>query len=175
MASILNVDQINNAAGTSGIALDASTGKPSFPNGANLPAGSVLQVVQGSTSVQVNTTSATFTDTGLSVSITPSSASSKVFVMAVHQGCGKYGANNSLALNLLRDSTQIHTGGTKGVNSNDTGESWVGSYTLSYLDSPSTTSAVTYKTQLSNVTGSGTVRVQSSDGVSTIVAMEIAG
>jgi len=137
-------------------------------------AGNVLQVVQGSTSVQVNTTSATFIDTGLSVSITPSSASSKVFVMAVHQGCGKYSANNSLALNLLRDSTQIHTGGTKGVNSNDAGESWVGSYTLSYLDSPSTTSAVTYKTQLSNVTGSGTVRVQSSDGVSTIVAMEIA-
>ena len=43
MASILNVDQINNAAGTSGIALDASTGKASFPNGATLPAGSVLR------------------------------------------------------------------------------------------------------------------------------------
>jgi hypothetical protein len=50
MASILNVDQINNAAGTSGIALDASTGKASFPNSVNtkwcdMPAGSVVQVV----------------------------------------------------------------------------------------------------------------------------------
>ncbi len=44
MASILNVDQINNAVGTSGIALDASTGKASFPNGMTLPAGSVVQV-----------------------------------------------------------------------------------------------------------------------------------
>ena len=44
MASILNVDQINNAAGTSGLTLDASTGKASFPNGATLPAGSVIQV-----------------------------------------------------------------------------------------------------------------------------------
>jgi hypothetical protein len=49
MASILNVDQINNAAGTSGIALDASTGKASFPNsvtipnGATMPAGSMVQ------------------------------------------------------------------------------------------------------------------------------------
>ena len=48
MASILNVDQINNAAGTSGIALDASTGKASFPNsviipnGATMPAGSII-------------------------------------------------------------------------------------------------------------------------------------
>ena len=44
MASILNVDQINNAAGTSAVTIDASTGKPSFPNGAVLPAGSVIQV-----------------------------------------------------------------------------------------------------------------------------------
>ena len=43
MASIINVDQINNAAGTSGITIDASTGKASFPNGATLPAGSMVQ------------------------------------------------------------------------------------------------------------------------------------
>jgi hypothetical protein len=39
MASILNVDQINNAAGTSAVTLDPSTGKASFPNGVTLPAG----------------------------------------------------------------------------------------------------------------------------------------
>jgi hypothetical protein len=43
MASILNVDQINNAAGTSAVTIDATTGKPSFPNGATLPAGHVVQ------------------------------------------------------------------------------------------------------------------------------------
>ena len=50
MASIINVDQIRNAAGTNGLTLDASTGKASFPNGATLPAGSVIQVTPLSTS-----------------------------------------------------------------------------------------------------------------------------
>ena len=44
MASILNVDQINNAAGTSAVTIDASTGHATFPNGMTLPAGSVVQV-----------------------------------------------------------------------------------------------------------------------------------
>jgi len=84
MASILNVDQINNAAGTSGIALDASTGKASFPNGANLPAGSVLQVAQSrKTDITFTTTSTSFTSVpDLSVTLTPASTSSKFLVTA---------------------------------------------------------------------------------------------
>ena len=73
MASILNVDQINNAAGTSGLTLDASTGKASFPNGATLPAGSVIQVQYRAVANNgFTTTSASMTDiTNWYVDITP--------------------------------------------------------------------------------------------------------
>jgi len=88
MASILNVDQINNAAGTSGIALDVSTGKASFPNsviipnGATMPAGSVVQVV---TNTPATTSHVTFSsspptmveaDTSYRTTITPKHSNS---------------------------------------------------------------------------------------------------
>ena len=73
MASILNVDQINNAAGTSAVTIDASTGKPSFPNGANLPAGSVVQVqYRAVPATGFSTTSSSMVDlTNWYVDITP--------------------------------------------------------------------------------------------------------
>ena len=82
MASIINVDQIKNAAGTSGLTLDSSTGKASFPSGATLPAGSVLQVTPLSTSTaSTNYQSTSFVDiTGLSIAMTPFSASSDIYV-----------------------------------------------------------------------------------------------
>ena len=103
MASILNVDQINNAAGTSAVTIDASTGKASFPNGATLPAGSVIQVVQGvATATTVNTGTPT---TVVQASITVSQGS-KVFATA----CGDMNpasAGNWHTYRIYRDSTAI--------------------------------------------------------------------
>jgi hypothetical protein len=84
MASILNVDQINNAAGTSAVTIDASTGKPSFPNGAVLPAGSVVQVKQSvKTDTQSISTDFVFTKiSGLTVNITPTLANSTFVITA---------------------------------------------------------------------------------------------
>jgi hypothetical protein len=91
MASIINVDQIRNAAGTSGITLDASTGKASFPNGVTLPAGNVIQTVifdsvASSVSGQDinNTTSKASTRT--TVSITPKFSNSLLVVTAIFNG-----------------------------------------------------------------------------------------
>jgi len=88
MASILNVDQINNAAGTSAVTIDPSTGKPSFPNGANLPAGSVVQVQTasrlGTSSISISS-NYSYLYTNNSVSITPLFANSKIIVQ-VHGG-----------------------------------------------------------------------------------------
>ena len=84
MASILNVDQINNAAGTSAVTIDPSTGKPSFPNGVTLPAGSVLQVVHGTLPTSFTATGAAasdyLVDIGLSASITPIASNSKILI-----------------------------------------------------------------------------------------------
>ena len=88
MASILNVDQINNAAGTSAVTIDPSTGKPSFPNGATLPAGSVVQVQTasrlGTSSISISSNNS-YLYTNNSVSITPLFANSKIIVQ-VHGG-----------------------------------------------------------------------------------------
>ena len=73
MASILNVDQINNAAGTSAITIDS--------NGKALMPGHVVQVVQGEKAGTHTSTSTSYVDiTGLSASITPTSTSSKILV-----------------------------------------------------------------------------------------------
>jgi hypothetical protein len=120
---------------------------------AALPAGSVLQVLSTTKTDTFSTTSSSFVDvTGLSVSITPSSATSKIFVFA----CVLYvnGANNRTAWRLVRDSTAIFVGDASGnrTQATATGASYSDSgvmlsTTASFLDSPNTTSATTYKVQ----------------------------
>jgi hypothetical protein len=65
MASILNVDQINNAAGTSAVTIDPSTGKPSFPNGVTLPAGSFVQIKHAISDAEFTSSSTSFVNSGL--------------------------------------------------------------------------------------------------------------
>ena len=173
MASIINVDQIKNAAGTSGLTLDSSTGKASFPSGATLPAGSVLQVVNGSTSTAVSTTSTAFSDSGLSATITPSSTSSKILVSANIPDAHNGATVSLLFLNLVRDSTQLiefvrHGDFCSGVSIVTYGGS------TSYLDSPGTTSATTYKVQFKVHTNGGSQQLFLNSGTGTITLMEIA-
>jgi hypothetical protein len=172
MASILNVDQINNAAGTSAVTIDPSTGKPSFPNGATLPAGSVLQVVQGEQTGTQTSTSTSYVDiTGLTASITPISTSSKVLVQwSVN---GYVPANNGILIVPARGSTQFY------YNSSNAYEFWADASQLhwrianQYLDSPATTSSTTYKMQMKTTGGSST-QVGSYSYPMTITLMEIA-
>lgn len=112
--------------------------------------GKVLQVV---TAIQnsgiIYTTSTTLVDTGLSATITPSSSSSKILVLVNQNGIYKdtSNADNSLQLVLLRGSTQVASfGGTAGWTDTASTNA-VGGVGLTYLDTPATTSALTYKTQ----------------------------
>jgi hypothetical protein len=153
MASILNVDQINNAAGTSAVTIDPSTGKPSFPNGATMPAGSVVQVVFADYNTTSSFSSSAGVDTGFdifSLSITPSSASSKILIIAkgtmgslgidydmswsLKRGSSRIGGNTN-ATNFL--GTNVHASGA-GPNEGPT------TMNFQYLDSPATTNATTY-------------------------------
>jgi len=196
MASILNVDQINNAAGTSGIALDASTGKASFPNsvtipnGATMPAGSVLQVVQTSTDATSAVSTATYTSVGLDVNITPTSSSSKILITV----CGSFGNSQDTygGTRLYRGATEI--GGTSNVGNRNgyafpinersvdgPWEAYMASYT--FLDSPATTSQITYSLKVAKHYGTSIMVNRSYNDVdasygwrsrSSIVVMEIA-
>jgi hypothetical protein len=129
-----------------------------------LPAGTggkVLQVVQTYKTDTFNTTSSTLVDiTGLSATITPSSTSSKILVMTNIGGASRAsGAGN---WKLVRGSTQIGNPDSASNRSRNafSGGMWITSdhgamraMVGTYLDSPATTSATTYKIQAANGTG----------------------
>jgi hypothetical protein len=147
MSSILKVDQLQDSGGNnlvtsngSGVITAAGFGK----------VGQVLQTVKTDT---FTSTSTSFTDiTGLSVSITPSSTSSKILVMAHVMGHGQNASNHGL-FRLLRNSTVVYAGDTAGSRASGFGDSITSDVNSQqanvaiYLDSPSSTSSITYKIQ----------------------------
>jgi hypothetical protein len=123
-------------------------------------AGNVIQVVNVDYGTETSSTSTSFVDTGLTASITPTSATSKILIIFTQQGCARYyDAGNAIRLNLLRSSSII-------LNVNDlggyTGTTDVNNISMSasYLDSPATTSSVTYKTQFAARISGNSVYVQ---------------
>jgi hypothetical protein len=154
MASIINVDQIKNAAGTSGLTLDASTGKASFPNGATLPAGSIIQVKQVSTGATLSTTNTSYVDmTNMTLSITPSSTSSKILILASLSCAAQRGGTVDIhgSTRLMRDTTEISRHDIRTYDFGVGGIYIMGTLAYSYTDAPSTTSAVTYRFQMCKV------------------------
>jgi hypothetical protein len=149
-------------AGTTVLSLPTSSGTfittgssgQSIPRAA-LPTGSVLQVLSTTKTDTFSTTSTSFTDiTGLSVLITPISATSKIFVIA--SLCGSVnGGTNTAQYRLMRDSTAIAVGDAAGSRTRSSSglnyqidSNRLDSYTFQTLDSPTTTSAITYKVQM---------------------------
>ncbi len=148
--------------------------------GTVFPAGAVLQVVNATFSGQTSSSTNVFADTGLTISITPTSATSKVLVIVDISGCYKTTNNTMLQLRLLRNSTTILTmeGGIGYTGTTTTNA--VGSSSANYLDSPATTSATTYKVQQAsgnNNVGAGInfFNLSAAETNSTITLMEIAG
>ena len=144
-----------------------------------LPAGSVLQVVQGILTTPVSTSSGTYADIGLTASITPRSASSKVLVLV--NGFGYASTFDTFAqITLVRGATTIISFNCiLGYVTASVGGS--GSMSTAYLDSPSSTSSTTYKVQWRKESGGGTLTLNNNSGTaptsstSTIVLMEIQG
>lgn len=123
---------------------------------AAMPAGTILQTVQSVKTDSWSTVGTTWTDiTGLSVSITPTSSSNKILII----GSVVVGTSTFLAyINLLRNSTniaqpvagtgQILVTGTSAGYVNGTNEIYNATpISVTYIDSPATTSATTYKFQ----------------------------
>ena len=133
----------------------------------------VLQVVTGTTATFAGHNSTTYTDTGLSASITPQDTTNKILVMVFNNGCvrGAENSGNALCLQLLRGATQIQEvldwGGT------GTALLQLGTVPMQVLDSPASTSALTYKVQGKNAIAASTVGTQYQSTTSTLVLMEI--
>lgn len=151
----------------------------------------ILQVVSTAKTDTFTSSSGTFTDvTGLSVTITPSSATSKVLVQLSVNGNGGT-ASASMIGRLVRGSTAIAIGDAAGSRSRATfgnsiaaGSSDIINNAVTFLDSPATTSATTYKIQVLSDSSPNLVYINrsSSDGdlatrarsISTITVMEVA-
>jgi hypothetical protein len=136
----------------------------------------VLQVVTASQGSGVTNSTTTLADTGLTVSITPQSATSKILVYVAQNGVYKIGVGSGVILALLRGSSVLTYFAAGAAYTGDAAENTVSSSCV-FLDSPATTSAVTYKTQFSNRVAASQAAVQAGVGVGTpdsyIVAMEI--
>ncbi len=135
----------------------------------------VLQVVYGSTSTNVVENAGAFVDTGLTATITPQSTSNKILVVVNQNGCLKSNGNvnNALNLKLLRGATNIANFLTSGGYTATLIDNIFGSSSVTVLDSPATTSAVTYKTQMQNQQAAANVQTQFNSALSTIVLLEI--
>ena len=155
--SILKVDTINEKTSCNGVAIP----------------GHVVQVVHGSTNTEVSGDTTTYTDTTLSASITPTATSSKILIRVnQHYRFDRYG----FSLRVLRDSTAIQEPANKfSLYSADANDDLRGYYTYEILDSPSSTSAITYKTQYaSNVSSGANISLQGNSFYSYLTLMEIA-
>ena len=181
--STLETNLIQPSTGTT-LTLGASGDTVDVPSGATLDVtgatvsgltgtGKVLQIINASVNTESVINNNTWTDTGITASITPSSSSSKVLVQANAAGCGKATNNTYLELKLLRGTTDLIVIEQRGGYTGDTATNKVGSCGCTYLDSPSTTSATTYKLQGRSGANNAYAQVGDSNPYSTITLMEI--
>jgi len=136
--------------------------------------GKVLQVVQTANATEQASSVTAFADTALTLSITPSAASSKILLF-VYTPIGKSSGNaaNGLSLRLRNATASTTVFQTNVLLYNNQAETLFASFGSSYLDSPNTTSATTYTLQMANYNASSNVTVQQGDNGGAIIAMEI--
>jgi hypothetical protein len=151
----------------------------------------ILQVVSTTKTDTFTMTSSTYADiTGLSATITPSSATSKIYI-SVSLVTGMNVASTATQFQLLRDSTAIALGDADGSRTRASSGAYAANINetvpvaITVLDSPSTTSAVTYKVQMRSSVNTFRSVINRSDGdvnnaanarySSTITLMEVAG
>tara|TARA_R100001440_G_scaffold75183_1_gene101797 strand:- start:41 stop:637 length:597 start_codon:yes stop_codon:yes gene_type:complete len=140
----------------------------------NTAVGKILQVLQNTKKDTASTNSTSFTSTGLSQTITPSSANSKILVMYslfISVPAGTYSAGTS----IIRDNTEIFIADGLGSSDRVTTFMWPGGgrdpslHSHTFLDSPNTTSSVSYSIEYKSFYSEATVYIGRSDTSSTSV------
>jgi len=143
---------------------------------AKMPSDSVLQVIYASYNTQKSSPSSTFADTGLTATIIPTSASSKILVSVQQNGVYKSGGNTTgVGIKILRDSTDLGLIASRAGGDVANVDNSIGTVGGDIYDSPNTTSATVYKSQYAATSNTGSAWVQIYNVVSTITLMEIKG
>ena len=133
---------------------------------AAIATGTVLQVVTDTLTSEYTTSTTSFSDTGLTLNITPSATSSKIFIQTSFEVLTNSGARGFWT--IYKDSTQL--GDTNGMASIDSSTDG-GSVSMTFLDSPSSTSQLTYAVYMkSNGTNCS---MNANNTKASIVVMEI--
>ena len=153
----------------------------------NMSAGSIIQAVDTSDATQTTVQNTTFTDTGLTLSITPQSTSSKILVTCSQDvqvwntsnyATGRWRIMRNIGGGSFSAIYQDSSAGNGNFFAYDYGGSGINIYmpiSMTLIDQPSTTSACIYKTQVCQGTNGGNRVVANNASPARIVLMEIAG
>ena len=175
MASTLKINNIDTASGST---ITIPTGKQLIvtdEGGLRVP-GTVIQVVENASTTQMNQGGTSFADTNLTCTITPKYSNSKVLVMVKQYFTFRTTTTAERVgfTRLLRGSTEIVQQANNVVSGTSTDHRRGTFATFDILDSPSTTSATTYKTQCRLTDSAADLYYQHDTSRSTMVLMEIA-
>lgn len=159
--------------GSTTLTLPTTTGTLVTSNA--MPTGSVVQVVNAIYNTYLETTSNSYVDTGLQAIITPASSSNKILIVCtapVYKLTGQ--VSNGVSLDIVRNGSAIGLGTfleygawTGASNNNRAG------YSITYLDSPSSTSALTYKLRIRETFANVGVGIFHDGSQGSITLMEI--
>ncbi len=183
--STLKVDTILKRTGTGTITLGQSGDTISIPSGATLSNqgttvptafGKIGQVKSVNLSTATTYNNSSFTDiAGLSLAITPSATTSKILIMSSLSYSYDDSAQNRIYFQILRDSTSIMI--TSGAFDTAVDSAHLSTTTPIFLDSPNTTSAVTYKIQGKSTNSALDIRISgnsdSTQTTSTLTLFEV--
>ena len=164
--------------GSTGQVMTVAAGIPSWATPA-AGGGKVLQVVSATTSTQTSIATTTMTDTSITATITPTLSTSKILVIISLCIKGQCSAGeNVVTARMMRGATAIQEYGpsaTARFLRIPAVQDFLGMFSVTYLDSPATTSSTTYKLQsaVERTADSMTVIYQTSQSPSTITLLEI--
>jgi hypothetical protein len=179
--SEIQVNTINEYTGASGVTIDGLLIKDgAIPS---ISGGKVLQVVQATSSTQTNRTATSYGNTTLSGTITPSATDSKILILISQTMDTQSNTtqNTEIALKVVQtisatDTDIYENTAFMKINADYGAFGYAqtrGTYAVNILDSPSTTSAITYKTMMKNNLSGGSATAQSGNQPSHMILIEI--
>jgi hypothetical protein len=133
----------------------------------------IKQIVQGSTQTAATSSTSTYADTGLTATITPTSASNKIIVLYYHGSIFKTAANSQsqMQFQVLRNATNI--GLAFALYTNSAMDLFTTGPSGMIFDAPATTAATTYKTQFANTANVAQVGINNSTSHARIILIEV--
>jgi hypothetical protein len=168
------INYIDPTSATDNQVLTRDAAAPGKVKWATPSAGKILQVIFATDNTVTSNSTTTYADTSLSATITPANSSNKVLVLVatvVEKNSGNQ--NNAVKYRLMRGATQIQE--MQYLAYTFTAITNVEGLSMTYLDSPATTSATTYKTQIANQAAFAAVNDNPGGATATtMVLMEVA-